>query len=84
MAFNLDGNPRHCEKRSDEAIHSLHGEMDCFASLAMTFPQPPCDDKQVLILPDGQIAQVRHAQIARRVNLPQAARLAAHTRHVAH
>jgi hypothetical protein len=28
---------RHCEERSDEAIHlSLLGEMDCFASLAMT------------------------------------------------
>jgi hypothetical protein len=28
---------RHCEERSDEAIHSfLRGEMDCFASLAMT------------------------------------------------
>jgi hypothetical protein len=28
---------RHCEERSDEAIHlSLRGAMDCFASLAMT------------------------------------------------
>ena len=28
---------RHCEERSDEAIHSSWGgEMDCFASLAMT------------------------------------------------
>jgi hypothetical protein len=28
---------RHCEERSDEAIHSfLCGKMDCFASLAMT------------------------------------------------
>src|ERR1700744_5636239 len=28
---------RHCEERSDEAIHSAaSGEMDCFASLAMT------------------------------------------------
>jgi len=29
--------PRHCEERSDEAIHvTARGEMDCFASLAMT------------------------------------------------
>src|SRR5690606_40383443 len=29
--------PRHCEERSDEAIHlSAWGAMDCFASLAMT------------------------------------------------
>src|ERR1700730_201129 len=29
--------PRHCEEPSDEAIHSAtSGEMDCFASLAMT------------------------------------------------
>jgi hypothetical protein len=29
--------PRHCEERSDEAIHSAaSGGMDCFASLAMT------------------------------------------------
>src|SRR5437660_3379833 len=29
--------PRHCEERSDEAIHlSPCGGMDCFASLAMT------------------------------------------------
>ena len=28
---------RHCEERSDEAIHvSASGEMDCFAALAMT------------------------------------------------
>jgi hypothetical protein len=27
---------RHCEERSDEAIHSFFGKMDCFASLAMT------------------------------------------------
>jgi hypothetical protein len=28
---------RHCEERSDEAIHFFHGEsMDCFAALAMT------------------------------------------------
>src|SRR5882757_9420702 len=27
---------RHCEKRSDEAIHAFRGPMDCFASLAMT------------------------------------------------
>jgi hypothetical protein len=27
---------RHCEERSDEAIQSsLHGSLDCFASLAM-------------------------------------------------
>ena len=30
---------RHCEERSDEAIHaSACGAMDCFASLAMTRP----------------------------------------------
>jgi hypothetical protein len=28
--------PRHCEERSDEAIHLARGKMDCFASLAMT------------------------------------------------
>ena len=29
--------PRHCEERSDEAIHAAaRGEMDCFATLAMT------------------------------------------------
>jgi hypothetical protein len=27
---------RHCEERSDEAIQSFCGAMDCFASLAMT------------------------------------------------
>src|SRR4029453_18686217 len=27
---------RHCEERSDEAIHSFRGGMDCFAALAMT------------------------------------------------
>jgi hypothetical protein len=28
---------RHCEERSDDAIHaSASGEMDCFAALAMT------------------------------------------------
>src|SRR6185437_16260848 len=32
---------RHCEERSDEAIHiSACGTMDCFASLAMTTPLP--------------------------------------------
>jgi hypothetical protein len=32
---------RHCEKRSDEAIHSSScGGMDCFAALAMTAGQP--------------------------------------------
>ncbi|WLA53106.1 hypothetical protein QIH80_11975 [Bradyrhizobium elkanii] len=31
------GMSRHCEERSDEAIHcSASGGMDCFASLAMT------------------------------------------------
>src|SRR4029078_10577532 len=29
---------RHCEERSDEAIHiSTRGKVDCFASLAMTW-----------------------------------------------
>jgi hypothetical protein len=33
-AFRL---PRHCEERSDEAIHPFTvAKMDCFASLAMT------------------------------------------------
>jgi hypothetical protein len=33
---------RHCEERSDEAIHPFfRGEMDCFASLAMTKVQAP-------------------------------------------
>src|SRR6267378_819158 len=27
---------RHCEERSDEAIHSFCSGMDCFAALAMT------------------------------------------------
>ncbi|HJZ22286.1 MAG TPA: hypothetical protein VJ226_15080, partial [Bradyrhizobium sp.] len=27
---------RHCEERSDEAIHSFLAAVDCFASLAMT------------------------------------------------
>jgi hypothetical protein len=27
---------RHCEERSDEAIHSFRATMDCFASFAMT------------------------------------------------
>ena len=32
---------RHCEERSDEAIHlSTCGTMDCFASLAMTTGWP--------------------------------------------
>jgi hypothetical protein len=34
-----------------------------------------CDDNKVLILPDRQIAQVRHAESARRVNRPQGAAL---------
>src|SRR4029434_1396536 len=33
----LDAGIRHCEERSDEAIHrAASGKMDCFASLAMT------------------------------------------------
>src|SRR5439155_2076881 len=37
MLFDLDAGIRHCEERSDEAIHlSPRGGMDCFASLAMT------------------------------------------------
>src|SRR5882724_10319607 len=49
-AVTDDGNHfRHCEERSDEAIHAAaSGEMDCFAPLAMTEPmklaaprQPP-------------------------------------------
>ncbi|OYW67178.1 MAG: hypothetical protein B7Z40_08300 [Bosea sp. 12-68-7] len=34
----LSNPPRHCEERSDEAIHgaALDGRLDCFASLAMT------------------------------------------------
>src|SRR3954453_17052469 len=32
---------RHCEERSDEAIHAyFRGAMDCFASLAMTWLAP--------------------------------------------
>jgi hypothetical protein len=32
---------RHCEERSDEAIHSFRCSMDCFAPLAMTgFNEP--------------------------------------------
>jgi hypothetical protein len=27
---------RHCEERSDEAIHNRHSPLDCFATLAMT------------------------------------------------
>jgi hypothetical protein len=27
---------RHCEERSDEAIHAFFAAMDCFAALAMT------------------------------------------------
>jgi hypothetical protein len=34
--------PRHCEERSDEAIHrAASGWMDCFASLAMTSENVP-------------------------------------------
>ena len=34
--------PRHCEERSDEAIHfSPRRAMDCFASLAMTWRELP-------------------------------------------
>src|SRR5258705_7663978 len=34
--------PRHCEERSDEAIHiELRGAMDCFAALAMTAERVP-------------------------------------------
>src|SRR5258705_668656 len=34
--------PRHCEERSDEAIHiALRGAMDCFAALAMTAERVP-------------------------------------------
>src|SRR5258708_3049581 len=37
LTTELKLHPRHCEERSDEAIHaSASGEMDCFASLAMT------------------------------------------------
>ena len=32
----LGDSSRHCEERSDEAIHRKQRELDCFASLAMT------------------------------------------------
>src|SRR3979490_3268234 len=32
---------RHCEERSDEAIHTFFAAMDCFAALAMTRTQHP-------------------------------------------
>ena len=39
-AVGIEVEPRHCEERSDEAIHGEralpYDLMDCFASLAMT------------------------------------------------
>ena len=43
---------RHCEERSDEAIHgAARGRLDCFASLAMTVESGPlrCDDLLALL-----------------------------------
>jgi hypothetical protein len=34
--FRLISVTRHCEERSDEAIHNGAAVLDCFASLAMT------------------------------------------------
>jgi hypothetical protein len=35
----LELEQRHCEERSDEAIHTYFVAVDCFAALAMTSPQ---------------------------------------------
>ena len=41
---------RHCEERSDEAIHfSACGAMDCFASLAMTAERPPARQFNIFV-----------------------------------
>jgi hypothetical protein len=51
LTFESEVSPRHCEERSDEAIHfSASGEMDCFASLAMTLRKPPLDSVSYLIV----------------------------------
>jgi hypothetical protein len=41
---------RHCEERSDEAIHvSACGNMDCFATLAMTEAFPLAERKRAAL-----------------------------------
>jgi hypothetical protein len=50
---------RHCEERSDEAIHLtfLLGQMDCFASLAMTGRALPGADQRQRFIALEQIEQ---------------------------
>ena len=57
---------RHCEERSDEAIHtsSARGNMDCFASLAMTWGSESENDDRSMTAPDLP-AELRAALDAR-------------------
>jgi hypothetical protein len=50
--------PRHCEERSDEAIHArlACGKMDCFASLAMTTSRFGIIRNKSLLLMNGNCA----------------------------
>src|SRR6266404_9364165 len=41
VSFLFAQTHRHCEERSDEAIHSVLATLDCFASLAMTLKPTP-------------------------------------------
>jgi hypothetical protein len=44
---------RHCEERSDEAIHKRRHMLDCFAPLAMTIPA------LALVIVTSSVAQAR-------------------------
>ena len=60
MLEQIDLPPRHCEERSDGAIHrSTCGAMDCFAPLAMTIQchQDAVDQRVIdVILGSGEFA----------------------------
>jgi hypothetical protein len=75
---------RHCERSEAIQFFATEENLDCFASLAMTVltDSPSCMNEHTCAtcapdqLPDGQFAHARHAQFARRANLPQACALA--------
>src|ERR1700682_974000 len=58
FSFPFAQTHRHCEERSDEAIHSVLATLDCFASLAMTLK----------LLHGPLYARLAHADFARGVH----------------